>query len=197
VNVTVRGEEDETTIALRSAQEFFNRFFSATAKQQSRLVRRAPLADLQTAALLHPDPRIRRDHLFFLDHYANDVSTTTFAEALRDPVDFVRNAALHSIACEGCRTTQLCTRDVVACIVRIVEDDPSPDLRTKAISVLLRLGDRDRRAWEAIVWASEHDPDRIVRCAAAGALGGQFVAPRKRYERARRRHDRQAVQQTV
>ncbi len=157
-------------------------------------MRKAPLADLHVAAVRHPDPFARRGCIFFLDHYANESSTAVFAAGLRDPVDFVRNAALHSIACESCRTAELCVADVVPGVVHLLERDPSPDLRTKAIPMLLRLGGRDRRAWDAIARAAEHDPDRIVRRAAADALRGRFVAPRKRYERRQRRHDRRLPQ---
>jgi HEAT repeat protein len=176
-----------------TAGAFLKRYSSATAKQKSRLVKKAPLADLQTAALRHPDPFARRACLFFLDHYANEASTSVFTEALHDPVDFVRNAALHSIACESCRTAELCVADVVPGIVGVLEGDPSPELRTKAIPTLLRLAGRDIRAWEAIGRAAERDPDSIVRRAAADALCGYFVAPRKRYERRQRRHGRPAA----
>jgi HEAT repeats len=124
------------------------------------------------------------------DHYANEASTAVFAAALHDPVDFVRNVALHSIACESCRKEELCVADVVPDIIGVLEADPSPELRTKAIPILLRLAGRDDRAWEALEWASGNDPDGIVRRAAADALCGTFVVPRKRYERRQRRHDR-------
>jgi len=175
--------------ALRSAGSFLKEFFSATPHQKSRLARKKPLADLHTAALAHPDPFTRRDCLGFLDHYANEASTAVFAAALHDPVDFVRNAALHSIACETCRTEELRVADVVPDIVGVLEADPSPELRTKAIPTLLRLAGRDHRAWEAIQRAAGNDPDGIVRWAAADALRGNFIAPRKRYERRQRRHD--------
>ena len=196
VNVTAAGTGHEKSATCRSAGAYLKQFFSATAKQKPRLLKKAPLPDLRTAALHHPDPFARRECLFFLDHYANDTSTAVFAEALHDPVDFVRNAALHSIACEACRTTELCTADVVPGIVGVLEGDPSPDLRTKAIPTLLRLASRDSRAWDAIGRAAEHDPDAIVRLAAADALSGCFVAPRKRYERRQRRHDRSAARTT-
>jgi HEAT repeat protein len=192
LNVTATASRDDRAAAWRSAGAYLKRFFSATAKQKSRLVKKAPLADLQTAALHAPDPFARRECLFFLDHYANESSTAVFAQALHDPVDFVRNAALHSIACESCRGTELVVADVVPGIVHVLEGDPSPDLRTKAIPTLLRLASRDSRAWDAIGRAAEHDPDGIVRRAAADALCGYFVAPRKRYERRQRRHDRLA-----
>jgi HEAT repeat protein len=168
-------------------------FFSSTPKQKARLAKKKPLPDLHTAALTHPDPFIRRDCLGFLDHYANDASTAVFAAALHDPVDFVRNAALHSIACETCRTEELCVADVVLDVIGVLDHDPSPELRTKAIPTLLRLAGRDDRAREAIERACAGDSDVIVRQAAADALSGKFVAPRKRYERRQRRHDGNAA----
>jgi HEAT repeat protein len=185
--------DDAANTAWRSAAPYLSQFFSSTPKQKSRLVKKAPLADLQAAAVRHPDPFVRRGCLFFLDHHANESSTAVFSAALHDPVDFVRNAALHSIACESCRTTALCVADVVPGVVAVLEADPSAELRTKAIPTLLRLGGQDRRAWEAIRRAADHDPDGIVRRAAADALCGYFVAPRKRYERRQRRHDRRAA----
>jgi HEAT repeat protein len=179
--------------AWRSAGPFLKEFFAATPRQKSRLAKKVPLADVQTSALHHPDPFVRRECLFFLDHHANEASTAVFAEALHDPVDFVRNAALHSVACESCRSTELCVADVVPGIVAVLEGDPSPELRPKAIPTLLRLAGRDRRAWDAIGRAADRDPDGIVRQAAADALGGYFVAPRKRYERRQRRHGRLAA----
>jgi hypothetical protein len=185
--------EDGSRREMQSARAYLEQFFSATPKQKSRLAKRAPIADLQEGALHHPDPFARRQILFFLDHYANDVSTSTFAKALHDPVDFVRNTALHSIACESCRTTELCVGDIVADVAGVLQGDASAELRTKAIPVLLRLGARDSRAWAAISHAAEHDPDPIVRRAATDAISGYFVAPRKRYERRQRRHDRMAA----
>jgi HEAT repeat protein len=190
VEVTV---SDTAAQAWCSAGPYLKQFFSATAKQKAKLVKKAPLAELHEVALHHPDPFLRRDCLFFLDHYANESSTAVFAAALGDPVDFVRNAALHSIACESCRTEELCVSDVVTKVVGVLESDPSPELRTKAIPTLLRLGLRDGRAWEAISEASQHDRDGIVRQAAADAMRGYFVAPRKRYERRQRRHSRSTV----
>lgn len=174
--------------AWHSAGAFLKRFYSATPKQKSRLVKKAPLAHLQAAALHARDPYDRRECLFFLDHFANEASAAVFAKALHDPVDFVRIVALHSIACESCRTTELCAADVVLDVVAVLEGDPNPDLRTKAIPTLLRLADRDRRAREAVERAAQHEPDEIVRRVAAGALQGHFTAPPKRYQRHQRRH---------
>jgi hypothetical protein len=192
-NVTTAGTGASGPEVPRSAGAYLRRFFSATPKQKSRMLNKAPLEDLHAVALQHPDPTVRRECLFFLDHYANETSTAVFAKALHDPVDSVRNAALHSIACESCRSAELCVADVVPDIVRVLEVDPSPALRTKAIPTLLRLGGRDGRAWAAIVTAAEEDTDAIVRRAAADALSGRFIAPRKPCERRQRRHDRSAA----
>jgi HEAT repeat protein len=196
--MTGRATHDEhAAAAWRSAGPYLKRFFSATTRQKPRLLKKAPLADLQATAIHHPDPLARRECLFFLDHYANEVSTAVFAEALHDPVDLVRNAALHSIACESCRTAELDVADVVEDVAGVLVADPSPDLRMKAIKTLLQLAGRDSRAREAIRRAAEHDPDAIVRTTAADALRGYFVAPRKRFERHQRRHGRRAPRTAV
>jgi hypothetical protein len=180
--------DDGATDAWRVAEPYLKRYFSATPNQRSRLLKKAPLGDIQASALRHRDASIRRVCLFFLDHHANEVSTAVFAAALHDPAGHVRTMALHSIACESCRTDELCASVVVADIAAVLETDPDPELRTKAMTTLLRLADRDSRATDAIRRAAEHDPDPIVRTAAAGALSGSFVAPRKRYDRQQRRH---------
>jgi hypothetical protein len=81
---------------------------------------------------------VRRGCLGFLDHYANEASPSVFALALRDPVELVRHAALHSLACETCRTEELCVADVVPHLVEVLFADTSPELRHKAVPVLLR-----------------------------------------------------------
>ncbi len=178
------------TADVAEATQFLKQFSQGTAKQRARRLAKAPLGAIQTAALNHPDAWVRRSCLFFLDHYANDQSMPVFAHALRDPVEFVRNMALHSLSCEACKSEELCTADVAAGLVEVLEHDPSRELRTKVIPLLLRLAGQEARAWAALEEASVHDSDPIVRQAARDALAGRFVAPRKRYERRQRRHDR-------
>jgi hypothetical protein len=175
---------------LDEAADFLRRFFSGTVRQRSKLAAKAPLAVIQAAALADPDPFARRGYLFFLDHYANDASMEVFAAALNDPIDFVRNAALHSLACESCKVGPVCAADVLPSLTAVLTSDASPELRTKAIPLLLRLSARDARAWSVVDRAAREDPDDLVRQAAADALAGRFVAPRKRYERRQRRHAR-------
>jgi hypothetical protein len=190
-------EKHSADSELGKAGAFLRRFFSGTAKQRSRLAPMAPLAAIQIAALDHRDPFYRRGCLFFLDHYANDQSMAIFAQALHDPIDFVRNAALHSLACETCKAADLCAADVVPGLIYVLQHDRSVEMRTKAIPFLLRLSRQDERARAAVERAAITDPDDLIRQAAADGLSGRFVAPRKRYERRQRRHARTARRQRI
>jgi len=185
--------QEAAGLALRDAERFLGLFVTAPSARRSRLAKNAPVRAIQAAALRHPDPFVRRGCLGYLDHYANDISTFVFAEALADPVEPVRHTALHSIACETCRAGTLCVADVIPHLMRVLDRDPSAELRHKAIPVLLRLADRDASARAAVVKASTEDPDDLVREVAARALAGEHVRARKMYQRAARRARRQRV----
>ncbi len=58
-----------------------------------------------------------------LDHYANDDSMPVFVRAVQDEVDFVRDMALHSLACESCTTDGPPVDDVVPALARVLEED--------------------------------------------------------------------------
>ncbi|MHB8467755.1 MAG: hypothetical protein ACYDH6_08440 [Acidimicrobiales bacterium] len=128
---------------------------------------------MQRAALDHRDPSVRRASLGFLDHYAADESGAVFAAALNDPVAAVRDAALHGLACEQCRTAELCIADVTPKVAGVLAADRNPEVRYKTLPVLLRLAARDPAAAAAIVTASRADPDERVRHAAESILAGE------------------------
>ena len=65
-----------------------------------------PVEAMQDAALFHANPRVRRECLSVLDHFASDASVDVFRRALRDPVPRVRLIALHGLSCEQCRVGQ-------------------------------------------------------------------------------------------
>jgi HEAT repeat protein len=165
------------------AVSFLQRFLATSTKRRSSVAAGAPIVQLQAAALQHRDPFMRRSCLGYLDHHANEDSISVFALALRDPVELVRHTALHSLACETCRTEELCPADVVPHVVEVLFADPSPELRHKAIPVLLRLADRDPRARQALEQAANNDVDALVREVAHGALAGRHVRSRRAYER--------------
>ncbi|HYJ74907.1 MAG TPA: HEAT repeat domain-containing protein [Kineosporiaceae bacterium] len=180
------GDEREIRTILARVDALFSSGLADRRRRSTSAARRV-VADLQVGALHHPDPHIRRSCLWWLDHHANDASMAVFALALRDEVDFVRDVALHSLACEGCKTDQICLTDVVPSLVRVLEEDPKPDLRVKALSALLALSDRDPRARAALDRAGRDNTDPVVRRCAADAAKGGYVAPKKRYERRQRR----------
>lgn len=181
-------ESNSNAALCQVAVDFLRQFFRGTVRQRSRRLAKAPLGAIGIAALHHPDPFTRKECLFFLDHYANDQSMAVFGAALEDPVDFVRNLALHSVACTSCRMEGLDAAEVVPGLVHVISSDPRPDLRLRAISTLLHVASDEAAAREALEAAATTDPDPLTRRAAAGALQGRFVAPRKRYERHQRTH---------
>lgn len=150
---------------------------------------RPPVAAMQTAARQHPNAKVRRDALSVLDHHANDLSTSVFRDALRDPVPRVRAIALHGLACERCRETELCAADVVPALVAALLTDPSARVRHGCVPILMRLAGRDARAGDALRRAAADDADPLVRECATAALEGRFrdVRSRKALRRRARR----------
>jgi hypothetical protein len=144
------------------------------AERWKRLLPPPPIAAIQAAALQHPNARIRRDCLTVLDHDANDASTDVFRQALTDPVPRVRQIALHGLACERCRTNELCATDVVPSIVNTITHDANAKVRHAAVGILFALADRDGRAGWALRDAAERDPDPLVRQAAEAATHGRY-----------------------
>ncbi len=173
--------------ALERVDNFLRRWNAVPHKQKHCLTKEIPLADMQIAAVDHPDPWARRACLYFLDHYANDTSTYTFLAALDDPVTPVRELALHGLACEQCRAVELCVADVVPVLSRVIASDTSADIRHRAIPILLRLSGRDARARAAIEVAASSDEDPLVRQVAVAALEGRYRdALRSRHDLLRR-----------
>jgi HEAT repeat protein len=148
-----------------------------------------PIAAMQTAALHHPNGRIRRDALTVLDHEANDDSVEVFRDALSDPVPRVRTIALHGLSCERCRETELCVTDVVPALAKALRDDPSASVRHDTVAILLRLSSRDERARDALAEAADNDSDALVRHVARAAVEGRVreVKSRKALRRRARR----------
>jgi HEAT repeat protein len=149
-----------------------------------------PRAAIRAAALTHPDPLVRRSCLFVLDHYDCDDSIETFRRALRNPVSFVRESALHGIACERCRHEEIRVSDVVGDLVRLLASDANPEVRHKTVVALGRFLDRDIRAPEALARAAQTDPDAAVRLIAGEMIrSGQ---PHHRGRKAAVREERRA-----
>ena len=103
----------------------------------------------------------------------DDESVDIFRAALKDPVPRVRQIALHGLACERCRESELCVADVAADLMATLETDPSPKVRHSAVQVLSRLAGRDTRIIDALKRAATSDEDELVRRVAGAALDGR------------------------
>ena len=76
--------------SINDAVRFVHEWSVAPKKRQAAVDERMPVAAVRAAAVIHPDPEMRRSCLFFLDHYDCDGSVETFRQALRDPVSLFR-----------------------------------------------------------------------------------------------------------
>jgi HEAT repeat protein len=152
-----------TPTDIENASDFVHRWVALSKERRARLGKLMPVAAVQIAALSHPDVEMRRLCLFLLDHYASDASSETFRQALRDPVAFVREGALHGIACERCRYGEICVADVITDLVEMLATDPNAEVRHKTVVALARFLSRDIRPGEAIARAADADPDPAVR----------------------------------
>ncbi|MDP9309502.1 MAG: HEAT repeat domain-containing protein [Chloroflexota bacterium] len=96
---------------------------------------RAELLD----ALRHADPDVRRRAARALDHLPLDEQTVDalIALARREPIPAVRSAAVHVLACEGCKSEACQTsHDIVGFLIDILRNDVSADVRRQTIDGL-------------------------------------------------------------
>jgi hypothetical protein len=176
---------------LEVAHDFVCRWLALPKERRARLSNQVPVAAIKVAALSHPDLVTRRFCLGLLDHYASDASTDTFRRALRDPIQCVREAALHGLTCERCRHEDICVSDIVTDLVEMLGSDPNVEVRHKTVAALARFIGRDSRVREALTWATHHDPDPAIRYVArtVADTGQPHVRGRKAALRDLRRAD--------
>jgi hypothetical protein len=148
---------------IERASDFVHRWRALSKQHRALIGKQMPVAAVQVAALRHSDAEMRRFCLFLLDHFASDGSSETFRQALRDPVAFVREGALHGISCERCRTGEVCVADLVTDLAGMLVSDPNAEVRHKIVVALARFLSRDSRVGEAIERAADNDPDPAVR----------------------------------
>jgi len=152
---------------LEISNDFVRRWTAPPKDRQARVGKQMPAFAVQTAALSHSNAEMRQLCLFLLDHYASDMSSDTFRRALRDPVAFVREGALHGLACERCRHEDICVADVVTDLMGMLTHDGNVEVRHKTVAALARFVGRDGRA-------ARLSPMRFV------------TIPTRRYERSRK-----------
>lgn len=119
-------------------------------------------------ALHHADPEVRRRAARALDHLPLDEPTVAalIGLARRESIPAVRSAAVHVLACEGCKP-EAChtTHDVVGFLIEILQNDVSADVRRQTIDGL-RSASAEPRV-QAALRAALHDRAFKIRWKAA------------------------------
>ncbi len=102
--------------------------------------------------LSHPNWRIRKWCVAFMDHYADARCVSALVRALDDPIADVRRHAVHSIGCQPCKQTPL-TLDVIKLLIDRAMNDESIRVRRTATHMLGNQPQDDRAAkalWQII-----------------------------------------------
>jgi HEAT repeat protein len=98
-------------------------------------------------ALRHADPDVRRRAARALDHLPLDEQTVEalIELARRDTFPAVRSAAVHVLACEGCKSEACQTsHDIVGFLINILRNDVSADVRRQTIDGLRSVSTEPR-----------------------------------------------------
>ncbi len=103
-------------------------------------------------ALRHADPDVRRRAAPDLDHLPLDEQTVEalIELARRETIPAVCSAAVHVLACEGCKSEACQTsHDIVGFLIDILRNDVSADVRRQTIDGL-RSADTEPRVQAAL-----------------------------------------------
>jgi HEAT repeat protein len=98
-------------------------------------------------ALHHTDPDVRRRAARALDHLPLDEQTVEalIELARRETIPAVRSAAVHVLACEGCKSEACVTsHDIVGFLIDILRNDVSADVRRQTIDGLRSVNTEPR-----------------------------------------------------
>ena len=142
------------------------------------------------AGLLADDPVTRAECTILIDRLAGNDSFELVMLLLDDPDGRVRRHAIHALACDRCKTDDVCAlpqEDLIPEAVRLVGTDPDAHVRSIALEVLARWMHDDGRAQAAIARAAAEDVSPSVRKKARGYLPGGAIYERTAPARSRAR----------
>lgn len=118
----------------------------------------------------HASGRVRAACALLMDHLADARCVAPLTRAIKsDPIEAVRRCALHSLACDGCKTCPL-PGDVVGPIAQAALGDRSLAVRRRAVFYLGQRGHGDGRAEVALRTILAGASDADLRRRAQNAL---------------------------
>ena len=122
------------------------------------------------AGLSDPDPRVRYGAADFMDHHADEDCVQKLRDmALNDPVEYVRDMALHALGCQRCKPEPLAVDTLDIEILR-AKTHESWKRRRGAVWTLSQRN-MDPGVKETLQYLVDHDPDpRVVQAARWGLL---------------------------
>ena len=106
-----------------------------------------------------------------------------FTQALRDPVADIRRQAVHGLTCERCRSTDLCTDDVVPAVLEALSVEPDPEVRHQLVVVLGQFTSRSELANQTLALVTADDVDELLRVAAFAVQSTGHTRSRRALER--------------
>lgn len=113
------------------------------------------------AGLLADDPTLRAQCALLIDRLAGNESFELMLLLLDDPDPRVRRHAIHALACDRCKSDDVCALpkgQLIAEAARLLETDPDAHVRAITLEVLARWVHEDDAARAAIERAAEADP---------------------------------------
>jgi hypothetical protein len=141
-------------------------------------------AEAARGGLAHSDERVRERCCQILDHLMDAASIPLLIDALADPSERVRIAAVHALACDRCKagSCRPAPEAVLPAAAGLLAGDPSARVRAYAAELVGQWAHSDPAARDAITRAATRDPSPSVRKKASWfAPGGtiyQRTAPR-------------------
>jgi hypothetical protein len=140
------------------------------------------------AGLAHENPDVRLYCTLLLDRLAGTNSFVMLLPLLDDPDARVRSRALHSLACNRCKSDDVCLLDTATILPlaqRALRDDPDAHVRAMAVEVVGTWVHTHPTAADALAIASKSDPSPAVRKKARWFAPGGAIYNRTQPKRAR------------
>jgi hypothetical protein len=141
----------------------------------------APARPAVEEGLLSDDPAVRSGCTLLMDRLAGNESFELMVLLLEDPEPSVRLHAIHALACDRCKSDDVCAlprQDLIPAASSLLADDPDARVRAIALEVLARWVHDDEDARAAIERAAERDPAPSNRKKATWYLPGGKVFER-------------------